>query len=97
MIDTLETGQDWLGDGPRLGVIVAVIGANPGPASGITYKIVVNDQLGQTTYNGVKPSNSRVPDAIDTKAADVSSGVWVFYLGGKAHFLIPEFPDTAAC
>ncbi len=85
------------GDGPRLGVITGVNGTNPGPASGITYAVLVNEANGTVTYAGVVPSNSRPPDSIDTRGATLNSGVWVYTLAGKTHFLIPEWPDWGTC
>lgn len=82
---------------PLLGVVVSVQGANPGPASGITYTIDVNEQVGVSRVVGVVPCNSRPPDTIDTRAAAVGTGVLVFVLNQKNYFLIHEWPDWGTC
>ncbi len=87
----------WVGDGPRLGMITAINGTNPGPASGITYDVAVNEPTGVVTYLKIVPANARPADTIDTKAAPVNTGVWVYSSGQKMFFLIPEFPDWGTC
>lgn len=82
---------------PLLGVIVSVQGTNPGPASGITYTVDVNDANGVSRVVGVVPCESRPPDAYDIKAAGVGSGCLVYVLNQKMFFFIREYIDVGAC
>lgn len=89
--------RDPAGGGPMLGVIVSVQGTNPGPASGITYTVDVNETNGVSRLAGIVPACGRVPDAIDTKAAAPGSACLVYAMHNRLFFMIYEWPDTASC
>lgn len=79
------------------GTIKAVYGS-PGPASGITYDVVVNvPDVGPKTITAVRPHNNRPPNDYDTIGARVGTVFAVFIVGGVHQYLIYEFPDSAEC
>ncbi len=63
------------------GTVSAAIGTSPGPASGITYDILVNMGDVTQTVRGVRPIGTRLPDAINTVAAPVGSFCFVYIVG----------------
>lgn len=80
------------------GTVAAVHGASPGPASGITYDIDVNEpSVGVVRVPGVVPNHSRWPDDLDTIAAMVGDLVHVAIVGKTMQFYIVETVDSAEC
>ena len=62
-----------------------------GPASAITYDIVVHFQDQDQIFAGVTPANPRYPDAVDTISALPNAPVgFCNTLGGAVDFIIPE-------
>jgi hypothetical protein len=80
------------------GTIAAVHGTSPGPASGITYDVDVNEPgVGVMRLEGVAPHHQRWPDHIDTVAASVGDLVAVAIVGKSVQFHIVETADTTEC
>lgn len=72
------------------GIIEAIVGTNPGPASGISYDLrVYRKDGGEITLVGVTPSGSRFPDELNTVAAPVGTVVVVAERGGRMSLLPP--------
>ncbi|MCJ8334300.1 MAG: hypothetical protein MJH10_08685 [Epibacterium sp.] len=70
------------------GVITAVIGSSPGPASGISYGVSFKREGGTVNVEGVKPVGGRFPDELNTVAAPVGTPVIVQDWAGQ-HYLMP--------
>jgi hypothetical protein len=90
------------------GLILAVRllpgGTNPGPASRITYDVLISfgDGRPPMTAQGMVPATPRVPDSLsDVRAFAVNDNVPVVGLGqpGNELFLLmfSEWPDAAPC
>jgi len=76
------------------GIISSVEGANPGPASGITYTVEINvSNTAPLVKSGVKPHNGRLPDVIHTRAATPGTAIQVLDVGGFLQFYIEESFD----
>lgn len=73
----------------RPGIIIAVNGTNPGPASGITYDVEVDLNGGAFNMFGVQPIGSRFPDDLNTVAAPAGTIVQVSDRGGYLELLPP--------
>jgi len=71
------------------GIIVAVNGTNPGPASGITYDIEYRGPNGMVRINGITPSGSRYPDELHTIAAPVGTPITVHSRAGTLYLIPP--------
>jgi hypothetical protein len=85
---------------PRLilGIITAVNGTTPGPASGITYTIMVSDPATAGTFpmEGQTPY-SRWPDELDIVALTPGVPVLGAALGGEITWHFWEQPAFADC
>lgn len=81
------------------GVVESVQGTNPGPASGITYTVLVNmpDRSESVRFAGVVPHNTRYPDDMDIRAATPGSVVSGVLIHGELQLTIIEIPDFAEC
>jgi hypothetical protein len=78
--------------------VVSVQGTNPGPASGITYTLDINmPNSGPLRVAGVAPANSRPPEDMDTRAVAPNTFCEVWFIGGRIHACIYEFPAWGAC
>jgi hypothetical protein len=72
------------------GIIEAIVGTSPGPASGISYDLrVYREDGGEIRLTAVTPSGERFPDEIDTVAAKVGTVVIVAERGGRLSLLPP--------
>jgi len=71
------------------GVIMAINGATPGPASGISYKIAVDTQSGDVVLDSMVPWGARFPDELNTVAAPVGTPVAVSNRAGNYRQLPP--------
>lgn len=82
-----------------VGVVVSVQGANPGPASGITYTVDVNvPGIGVQRFTGVAPDFGRFPDEVDVRAHEAGKACAVFITpNGYMQFDLREIPDFAEC
>ena len=81
-----------------MGTVKAVHGANPGPASGITYDVEVNlSGIGKVVAQGVVPHHQRWPDIVDTVAANIGDSVAVEIVGKAMHFAIAETASVTEC
>jgi|GEM_PF-4247972 len=80
------------------GIIVAVNGTTPGPASGITYDVEVDLNGGSFLIKNTEPTHGRFPDELDTVAVPVGSIVTVAERGGTLYLLPPgETIDVEVC
>lgn len=80
------------------GIILAVNGTNPGPASGITYDVEVDLNGGAFRMDGTIPTHGRFPDELNTVAAPVGSIVTVAERGGSLYLLPPgETIEVEVC
>lgn len=81
------------------GVVVAVNGVTPGPASGITYDVKVNLVSGSTSlFAGVVPWRPRWPESqVQTVACPVGTPIDVLQFGTDYYFDIPELPWVTPC
>ncbi len=78
--------------------VSAVHGTSPGPASGITYDVAINQPGGNFLATEVAPADARIEDT-DVFAAPVGSPV-VCYLVGQNYTLLfawQEMRKTAQC
>ena len=84
---------------PLAGVVVAVNGASPGPASGITYDVRINlPGSPNMLFEGVKPFRPRWPETdVDTIACPVETPFDVLQFGTDYFFDIPELPKITPC
>lgn len=80
----IETGTQ---DHP--GIIYAVRGTTPGPASGISYDVIISVRGSDVQMNGMKPGGARFPDTLNTIAAPPSTEVVVREKGGYFYLLPP--------
>lgn len=82
-----------------VGVVVSVQGANPGPASGITYTVDVNvPGIGVQRFEGVAPDFGRWPDEVDVRAHEVGTACMAFFApNGYVQFDLREIPDPTEC
>lgn len=75
------------------GVDLVAPGLYGGPASLITYTVVVHWPGGDTFQSGVVPMQQRIPDTIDTIAALPGTPVGINNPHGRVlEFTIPELP-----
>jgi len=65
-----------------------------GPASSITYDIILHTANGDQIVEGVVPANERWDDEIDTRAAKPGTPVGIVYRGNVMLFVIPEKART---
>lgn len=77
--------------------IAGVVGADPGPASGIEYTVDVFFDVSTQRVYGVTPHNKRWPDTVNTAAATVGDACICFETDGHLQFFIWELPDTTEC
>lgn len=82
-----------------VGVVVSVQGANPGPASGITYTADINvPGVGVQTFTGLAPDFGRYPDELDVRAQPPGTAFAVFFTpNGYMQCDLREIPDFAEC
>lgn len=85
-----------MSDRKMIGFIVQQYGA-PGPASGVSYDIKVNEDNQSVTYTGVVPSTPRPPEEIDVGEIEPNTAVEAWRVGGVMHFLFTEYPHTDEC
>jgi hypothetical protein len=67
-------------------------GSHVGPASAITYDLVMHTDEGDIPVPGATPGNRRWPDSVDTVSAGPDDPVGVSYRGDEVRFIIVEFP-----
>ena len=83
------------------GIVESVQGTSPGPASGITYTVVVTDQVRNATLRlaNVVPAWNRWPDAIDTVAfaPNPLKKFPAIMVGHNLYCFIPETVDFGDC
>ena len=72
------------------GVDLVAPGLFGGPASMINYDVVVRTDAGDQIAYGVKPSNRRYPDTVDTIAAVSGDPVGLIWRANTMLFIIPE-------
>lgn len=79
-----------------IGVVAAVNGTTPGPASGIDYDVRVNAG-GGSILAGIKPMTPRYPDDVGVVAIPVGSSVLVVRTEGAYYLMTSELPDLGPC
>lgn len=79
-----------------LGVIRGHTGQSPGPASGITYRIVVNFPDGPREVVGISPAIQRWT-ITDVEAIANGTAVWVASVQGRLQLMERELPYTRPC
>jgi len=70
------------------GIVMSVIGTNPGPASGITYEVAVFTDTGTLNIE-MEPVGSRFPDELQTVAAPEGTPVIVQQVVGEFMLMPP--------
>jgi hypothetical protein len=71
------------------GIVIAINGTNPGPASGISYNIAVDLEGAEVVFQDMVPFGARLPDDLDTVAAPVGTPIVVSDRGGNIRLLPP--------
>jgi hypothetical protein len=81
------------------GVVRGHEGVSPGPASGITYKVLVNFPLptGPQEVRGVAPCMDRWPDQLKVVAIKPGTAVFVASVHGKLQLMARELPHFTPC
>lgn len=98
MIQRPAVPSDGVSDQSYLGIVVAADGTTPGPASGMTYDIVINREDGGQFYlTGIAPVLPRWPDAVNCVRHEEGQRVMVQRSRGTYYMLTPEMPSIEEC
>jgi hypothetical protein len=79
------------------GVVRGHTGTSPGPASGITYRILINFPDGPQEVSGIAPAIDRWPDQIKVNAIKPGTAVDVASVNGHLQLMTRELPHFVPC
>lgn len=96
-IPTRETSTTFP-DGVYTGVVRGLSsGDSPGPASAMSYRIVVNFPHQKQEISGVRPAADRWPDQVKVRALQPGTAVLVAVVQGRLQLTERELPHFAPC
>lgn len=94
----MQPHDDGRSDRSFLGVVIAADGATPGPASGMTYDVVINlPSGGRFLMEGAAPALPRWPDSVDCVRHEEGQIVHVQRSLGVYYMMTPELPAVEEC
>jgi hypothetical protein len=95
----LNNRDDGQSDKCFLGAVEAAYGTTPGPASGMSYDVIVNNGsgLGRLRWKGMVPQLPRWPDEVPVIRHRLGQIVQVQRSRGIYYLLTPEMPAVVEC
>jgi hypothetical protein len=95
----LNNRDDGQSDKCFLGIVEAAEGTTPGPASAMSYDVVINNgsAIGRLRFEGMVPQLPRWPDEVPVIRHPPGQIVQVQRSRGIYYLLTPELPAVVEC